>query len=546
VAAVSIRGGGGRVALGHLAIERTVVRRRTAWVGAAIAALLLAACTATSTTPPVSNSPSSSVGPATPSTAASPTAPPTAALSKYYGQQLRWTDCGAPFQCSELVVPLDYSQPSGATISLAVIRLRTASPATRLGSLVLNPGGPGGSGVAYARGAEAVVDDPVRARYDIVGFDPRGVGASAPVHCLSGQQIDLYTTTDGTPTTPAAVAQQVAVSKMFAAGCATKSPKLYGHVGTPNSARDVDILRAVLGDKTLNWLGASYGTFLGATYAELFPTRVGRMVLDGAIDPTLTNNQLALGQAKSFDLALRRFVASCDKQRDCPLPTTSIQAGIARIQTLFLSLQKKPLSTGGGRPLTSALAMNAVLSYLYFPPDDWDQLRHGLTDALSGAGATLLSMLDSRQGRQANGQYDDNSTDALYAVNALDRPDRPGVVETEASATAWAKVAPVFGAFLAWGQLPYAYWTAPATDTEHRITAPGSPPILVVGTTYDPATPYAWARSLAKQLSKGVLLTRIGDGHTAYGMGSACIDKAIDTFLVSGTPPLPGTVCRTG
>ena len=522
------------------------MRRRTALAGAAIAALLLAACTTTSPSPPVSNSLSSSAGPVTPTTSVGPTAPATAALTTYYGQQLRWTPCGNPFQCANLVVPLDYSQPSGATISIAVIRLQTADRAKRLGSLVLNPGGPGGSGVSYARGAEAVVDASVRARYDVVGFDPRGVGASAPVHCLTGKQIDLYTTTDGNPTTPAGVAQQVAVSKMFAAGCATGSPALYAHVGTVNSARDVDILRAALGDKTLNWLGASYGTFLGATYAGLFPTRVGRMVLDGAVDPTLTNNQLSLGQAKGFDLALRRFVASCDKQSDCPLPKTSVQAGITRIQTLFASLEKKPLPTDGGRPLTSALAMNAVLSYLYFPPDDWNQLRYGLTDALSGDGATLLSMLDSRQGRAENGQYADNSTDALYAVNALDRPDRPGVAETTASATAWAKVAPVFGAFLAWGQLPYAYWSAPATDTEHRITAPGSPPILVVGTTFDPATPYEWAQSLAKQLSQGVLLTRVGDGHTAYGVGSTCIDKAIDTFLVSGTSPSPGTVCLTG
>ena len=521
------------------------MRRWTVLAGAATAALLLAACTTASPSPPVSSSPTSSVGPTTASTPANASAPDIAALSKYYGQQLRWTSCGGSFQCSKLTVPLDYSQPSGATISLAVIRLRTADRATRLGSLVLNPGGPGGSGVAYARGAEAIVDDPVRARYDIVGFDPRGVGASAPVHCLTDKQIDLYTTTDGTPTTPAGVAKQVVVSKMFAAGCATTSPALFAHIGTIDSARDVDILRAALGDKTLNWLGASYGTFLGATYAGLFPTRVGRMVLDGAIDPTLTNNQLSLGQAKGFELALRHFVANCDQHSDCPLPKSSVQAGIARIQTLFVALQHKPLPTDGGRPLTSALAMNAVLSYLYFPPDDWDQLRYGLTDALSGNGATLLSMLDSRQGRDQNGRYTDNSTDALYAVNALDRPDRPGVVETEASAAAWGKVAPVFGAFLAWGQLPFTYWSAPATDTEHRITAPGSPPILVVGTTYDPATPYAWAHSLASQLSKGVLLTRIGDGHTAYGVGSPCIDKAIDTFLVSGTPPLAGTVCRT-
>jgi pimeloyl-ACP methyl ester carboxylesterase len=319
---------------------------------------------------------------------------------------------------------------------------------------------------------------------------------------------------------------------------------VFGHVGTLDVARDVDVLRAALGDEKLHYFGASYGTFIGATYADLFPTKVGRMVLDGAIDPTLTNTELAHGQAKGFDLALRRFVEDCVKRSDCPLPR-DVQGGLDRIQQLFADLDATPLKTDDPkRPLTEALAENAVLSYLYFPPSDWEQLRYGLSSAFDGDGSVLLSMLDQRLERDENGKYADNSASALYAVNAIDRPDRVSTAQTETLAAQWAKEAPIFGSYLAWSNLPFQYWQAPAADPPHAITAPGSPKILVVGTTYDPATPYPWAQSLAKQLSQGVLLTRVGDGHTGYGMGSPCTDQAIDRYLTTGVTPAAGTVCR--
>ena len=505
-----------------------------------VSGALLAGCSSSPSDTPTDTPSATASG--TPS--AAPSQSGAASLAAYYDQQLAWAGCGGSFQCAKLTVPLDYAEPAGEEIQLALIRLRSSDPSKRIGSLVLNPGGPGGSGVDYARAARAVVDESVRERYDVVGFDPRGVARSAPVACLDDKQTDAFLAADGSPDNAAEVGQIEKLSKQFAAECEARSASVFAHIDTESAARDVDVLRAALGDEKLYWLGASYGTFLGATYADLFPTKVGRMVLDGAIDPSLTNVELTHGQAKGFELALRRFVEDCIRRSDCPLPR-DVQGGLDRIQQFFDDVDATPLTTGDRkRPLTQALAQNAVLSYLYFPPFDWEQLSYGLSVAFDGDGSVLLSMLDERLSRNEAGEYADNSTAALYAVNALDRPDRPTAAESQVLADQWSKEAPVFGAFLAWGNLPFQYWGAEATGKPHAITAPGSPEILVVGTTYDPATPYPWAQALAKQLSQGVLLTRVGDGHTGYGMGSQCTDKAIDRYLVTGATPATGTVCR--
>lgn len=515
--------------------------RRGTTSALALAGVLLAlgACSSPGVVAPGATTPASSA-PRPPAAASGTPADP---LAAYYGQRLSWTGCGGSFECARLRVPVDYAQPAGAGLELSVIRLPAGDPAHRIGSLVINPGGPGGSGVEYARAARAIFDPSIRQRYDIVGFDPRGVAGSDPVACLTDAQVDELLSDDGTPDDAAEVQQLERLSEAAATGCATRAPVLYRHIGTVDVARDVDVLRAALGDPRLNWFGASYGTFIGATYADLFPTRVGRMVLDGAIDPTLTNSELARGQAGGFETALRRFVADCDRRPSCPLPQ-GVDAGVARIRQFFASLDAAPLPTDGGRPLTQALAMNAVLYYLYFPPSDWQQLRYGLSDAFAGNGATLLDMLDQRTERGPGGHYRDNSTDALLAVNALDHIDRPGAAAIAAQAAEWSKESPTWGAFLAWSNLPFHYWQAPATLAPHPIAASGAPPILVVGTTYDPATPYAWAKALAGQLDSGVLLTRVGDGHTGYGMGSSCTDRAVDGYLATGTAPTPGLVCH--
>jgi pimeloyl-ACP methyl ester carboxylesterase len=503
---------------------------------AAALALALAGCTSSPPSPAGTASP-----PVSPSTATGSGS--TTDLARFYDQSIGWSGCGGSFECGTLNVPLDYAATDADSLQLALIRLPATDPDRRIGSLILNPGGPGGSGVGYVRAARAIIDPSVREVYDIVGFDPRGVAGSDPVECVDDQQTDDLLSEDGTPDDPAEVAALANLGQAFATGCATRSAALYPHIGTVDVARDVDVLRGALGDETLNWFGSSYGTFIGATYADLFPTRVGRMVLDGAIDPTLTNASLARGQAGGFELALRRFVADCDAVDSCPLPA-GVEPGMARIRQFFADLDAAPITNTGGRPLTQALAMNAVLYLLYFPPTDWAELRAGLRAAFGGDGSVLLNQLDARLSRSKDGHYQDNSIDALVAVNALDHTDRPGPDQIAALGAKWAKALPTWGEFFAWANLPYHYWQAPPTLQPHRVSAPGSPPILVVGTTYDPATPYPWAKSLARQLSQGVLLTRVGDGHTGYGMGSTCTDQAVDTFLVDGTPPPDGTVCR--
>lgn len=518
------------------------MRRPGAGLAAIVAvAGVLAGCSGEAPAPGASGSPSAPSSP--PATAGSPSAAPSAdPLARYRDQTLDWSSCHGSFQCATLTVPVDYEDPAGATLDLALVRSPAGDSAARIGSLVMNPGGPGGSGVDYVLAAPYVLDRAVRDRYDVVGFDPRGVARSRPVECLPDRQIDKLLSTDGTPDNAAERTRLERLGSRFAAGCARNAPALYGHVGTVDVARDVEVLRAALGDEQLHWFGASYGTFIGAVYAELFPERVGRMVLDGAIDPSLSNTELARGQAQGFEVALRRFVEDCDARSSCPLPD-GVPAGLARIREFLAGLDARPLRTDLGRPLTQALAMNAVLYYLYFPPGDYQQLRNGLRDAFAGDGTTLLDMLDFRTERTPGGHYSDNSVDALVAVNALDHGDRPGPDQTAALAARWQQESPTWGAFLAWSNLPYHYWKAPATPAPAPVVAAGAAPILVVGTTRDPATPYAWAQSLASQLDSGVLLTREGDGHTGYRMGSGCIDRAVDAYLLDGTVPEDGTVC---
>ncbi|HET7902381.1 MAG TPA: alpha/beta hydrolase [Candidatus Nanopelagicales bacterium] len=519
---------------------------RTAAVGAA-GALLLAACSSGSTLGTVtqgSATPSSSPT-ATPSASASTQAGVDPALAPYYAQKLSWSSCGGSFQCAAMTVPLDYAQPTGETIKISVLRLRSSGGGSHLGSLVTNPGGPGGSGVDFARAARSIFPEQMLAAYDVVGFDPRGVQRSDPVTCLTDAQYDDFIALDGSPDTPAEVTALEGAAKQFAQGCEQRSAKILAHVSTADSARDMDVLRAALGDKKLNYVGFSYGTLLGATYADLFPKNVGRMVLDGAVDPALGNVELQHGQAKGFELALKRFVENCDQQSDCPLPGGT-QAGLDRIAKLFADTDATPLPTDDPkRPLTQALAQGAVLSYLYFPAyGDWDALRQGLAAAFDGDGTVLLQMLDERNERSSNGKYANNLPFAYYAVSALADPDRPTTAQTATLAAQWEKETPILGSLFAWANDIWQYWPVAANDKPHALTAKGAPPILVVGTTYDPATPYPWAQAMAKELSTGVLLTRVGDGHTGYGKGSACTDNAVDRFMLQGTAPAAGTVCR--
>ncbi|MEV0172622.1 alpha/beta hydrolase [Streptomyces sp. NPDC050803] len=510
---------------------------RTAGVLLALAALVVTACTSGGST--------SSASPAAAALAALPQSTPDA-LAPYYGQKLNWRGCGVPgFECATLKAPLDYAEPDGGDVRLAVSRKKATGPGSRLGSLLVNPGGPGGSAVGYLQ-AYAGIGYPadVRARYDMVAVDPRGVARSEPVECLDGPDMDTYTQTDITPDDASEKTALVEAYQKFAEGCGADSPELLRHVSTVETARDMDILRAVLGDERLTYVGASYGTFLGATYAGLFPKRVGRLVLDGAMDPSLPARRLNLDQTAGFETAFRAFARDCVQQPDCPLGEKADAVG-PNLKAFFDGLDSRPIPTGDadGRRLGESLATIGVIAAMY-DEAAWAQLREALTSAMEeNDGAGLLILADSYYERDADGHYA-NLMFANAAVNCLDLPAAfAGPDQVEDALPAFEKASPVFGEGLAWASLNCAYWPVAPTGEPHRIEAKGAAPIVVVGTTRDPATPYRWARALAAQLSSARLLTYEGDGHTAYGRGSDCIDRTINAYLLRGTPPTDKKRC---
>jgi pimeloyl-ACP methyl ester carboxylesterase len=466
----------------------------------------------------------------------------TGSLAHYYGQRLTWRDCGGGFQCTTLQVPLDYDHPAADAIGIAVARRPASDAARRLGSLLVNPGGPGGSGIGYARSANQIVSAALLARYDLVGFDPRGVGQSAPVACLDDPQMDTFVATVPDPQTPSELDQAVGQAKLLADQCRVRSAKLLPHVSTVEAARDMDVLRQALGDAKLTYLGKSYGTFLGATYADLFPSKVGRLVLDGALDPRLDANQLGLQQAGGIQLALRSFLADCVKRADCPLGSDATAAE-ARVSSMLASIRAQPIRGDGARSVDLALAETGIIAALY-TNTTWPYLRVALRLALLGDGRGLLALADSYDDRGPSGHYESNELAANYAVNCLDRPDVASVADVQARVPSYSQASPVFGAALAWGDLACAYWPVKATGRPHAISARGAAPILVVGTIRDPATPYAWAQGLASQLASATLLTYDGDGHTAYRRGSTCIDGAVDAYFLQGTTPAAGLRCQ--
>lgn len=465
-------------------------------------------------------------------------------LARYYAQKLAWRSCDPFTQCSSMLVPLSYEKPSLGSVRIALARQRATGPGTRLGTLVVNPGGPGGSGVDLASVWDYVASEGLRARYDTVGFDPRGVARSNPVQCFTDKQTDVFLSMDSSPDTAAETAAYARVSKTFNAACQERSKRIADHMDTRLVARDMDVLRAALGERKLTYLGYSYGTLIGLMYLDQFPTRVARMVLDGVVDPALNITGSTKGQSDGFGVALRRFATDCPRHADCPLPKDP-KAGLARINAFLAGLDAKPLRTGTSRPLTQALGVTAVVGQMYDNVTQWPALRPALAAGFRGNGRPLLDLADATNGREPDGAYQDNGTAALYAVDCWDSPPPPGVPGTAALAAAWARTAlvPEIARALAWGNLPCATWAGHAPQKPAPVVAKGSPPVLVVGNLYDPATPVQNARAVAKSLSRGVLLTTGADGHTAYGR-DACASRLIDRYLLTGTPPRNGTFCR--
>ncbi|MGC5010154.1 alpha/beta hydrolase [Streptosporangium sp. DT93] len=455
------------------------------------------------------------------------------------GATLDWDGCGDDFECARLAVPLDHARPDGERIELSVVRLPASG--RRIGSLLINPGGPGGSGVQYARAARTVVSEALRERFDIVGFDPRGVGESVPVRCLPSSELDAYVGLDGSPDSPQEVTALVEGSRRFAAGCRSRSARLLPHVGTADVARDMDMLRAAVGDSRLTYLGKSYGTQLGAFYADLFPDRVRALVLDGAVDVSLGPLEVGASQAHGFEVALDSFLSDCLRVTDCPF-TGSVASARAEVAGLLRRADAAPLanSTGDGRTVTQAWTVLGMIAPLY-DRQAWPTLRQALDRALRGDGTPLLRLADWLMDRREDGEYA-NQTEANLAVNCVDAPYPGDPAAYAAAARESVKRSPLFGAYVVWSALPCAYWPAKGEE-RGRIDAPGAPPIMVVGTERDPATPYEWAEALASQLSSGVLVGFDGDGHTAYLSGSACVDRLVDDYLIDLAVPRDGIRC---
>ncbi len=469
--------------------------------------------------------------------------PPDPALDAFYQQRLDWSPCGDD-ECAILEVPLDYADPAGATIGVYVHRRPADDQGDKVGSLLVNPGGPGEPGSVVAARAPAYFREALLRHFDIVGFDPRGTGQSAPVDCLSDSDLDTYVAADPEPATPEEVRSIVRLTRELGQGCAELSGALASHVSTRETVRDMDVLRAVLGERVISYFGFSYGTELGATYAELFPVRVGRFVLDGAVDQTAGPREDALVQAEGFETALRSYVANCLDVTDSCFLGDSVEEGVQRIRGLLDQADEQPLTTTSGRPLTAGLALYGIVAPLY-SRDTWILLSQALRSAFEGDGSALMLLADSYTARSSDGTYAKNSMEAFPAISCLDDPGGMKPSQVPAEYPAFERASPTFGRVFAWGLTACRGWPpARGLDPEPlTIDAAGAPPIVVVGTTRDPATPFEWAQAMVSQLDSGVLIQRDGDGHTGYNSGNECVDEAVESYLVEGTVPRDGLAC---
>ncbi|WP_380278895.1 alpha/beta hydrolase [Kitasatospora purpeofusca] len=497
----------------------------------------------------------------TPTPTVKPTGADDPALKPFYGQQIAWAACPPDakaaeqkidlslMKCGKLHVPLDYTNPSGEAIDLALVKNPAAKQDQRLGSLIVNPGGPGASGVETVKFGDKQFEGTLHNRFDVVGFDPRGTGESSPVLCLDDKQRDALNAEDS-PLDPAeAKTRSDKHSADFIAACQAKSGKLLPFVGTRNTARDLDVLRAAVGDQKLNYLGISYGTYLGALYAEEFPKTVGRLILDGAVDPAEQGLDSSLNQIIGFEKSFERFAVDCVQNHadECPLGKSSDKA--AKKAADFLDgLRDKPLPTKDGRKVGSDLGWTGVTALLYGDEKTmWQYLRMSLLLAMKGGqGDGLLGFADMYNGRDDKGHYSPES-EALVAIRCADGASpAPSAEQAQQAVQKLQQEAPLLAKGVSvedFSQGSCVSWPFKTPEKPHTVRAEGAAPILVVGSTGDPATPYAAAESLAKGFANATLLTRVGEGHGAFGSGNGCIDAAYAAYLTEGTLPAAGTKC---
>ena len=473
---------------------------------------------------------------------------PFTTIQDFQSQRLNWKTCYEDFKCAELLVPIDYTDFATGTFKLALLRYRVKDQQNRLGSIVVNPGGPGGSGVDYAASADYTFSPEVLKRYDIVGFDPRGVSRSAPIHCLTDAETDASYAADSKPDNAEELAAMVQDAKDFVEKC-EKNTKYLTHYSSAETARDMDILRAALGDQKLNYVGKSYGTYLGTLYAQFFPDKVGRMVLDGAIDPNVPVAEQNLTQAIGFEGALYAFIDDCQSLPVCPLPKSD-DAAKEELTKLFTSAATNPLpqkNSRDNRLVTESLMVLGAASALYDNLAGWPQLRKAIEEAQQGYGDTFIKLADIYSDRQSNGKYLTNQTDSGAVIDCLDWRNSRTDEQLQQDALLYKEKAPVLGPYLAYTGLTCQFFPEPKQDsltrTTNTIKEINTTPILIIGTKRDPATPYEWAVGLSKIIRSSILITLDADGHTGQGRGSECVDKAFDSYLISGKTPQGNLSC---
>lgn len=519
-------------------------RIRSLAAACAVTALTLTACSPRGDQPP---------NPAATSEAdPDVTAGSDSALAEYYGQDLAWGECdyapdeqdaAADLECARVTVPVDYAQPGAGDTFVEISRL----PASRddpQGTLFLNPGGPGGSGVDMMLSAGFFASDSVRDAYDIVGFDPRGVERSDGIDCLSDAEMDEWRAQPAFDPDTESVADMRAMYRDIGTQCHENSSEVVGHMDTQSVAKDLDVMRAVLDQPATHYLGFSYGTEIGATYASLFPERTGRFVLDGGVDPTLDERTVTLDQAKGFEENLRHWVEDCQATNNrCAVGDGGVDNGMKKIQDLLARVSDEEITVSDGRRITAVNAVEGILVPLYSTAS-YSQLNSALEDAFDGDFDALMGYSDSNHGREPSGEYTSNVSEAFTAVNCLDTVSRNVSEEDMAKAAeTMEREAPTFGPSLSYGDAACQGWPDEPVEPLDSYTADTDQPLLVIGTTHDPATPYAWSESLVEKLGNARLLTNDGWGHTAYVSGDPCIKDAVDGYLVSGTLPEQDTTC---
>ena len=464
-------------------------------------------------------------------------------LAPYLGQEVQWSDCGAGAECATVMAPLDWDNPGvGEDVSLAVSRHSATGQA--LGSLFVNPGGPGASGYEFVLDSvDFAVSEVLRESFDVIGWDPRGVNFSSPVSCAATDaELDyfFFGELEAQPDTPEWDAELLAESIRFGQECQANTGELLEFVDTLSTVRDLDLLRHLVGDEQLNYLGYSYGTLIGALYIDTFPEKVGRMVLDGPVDPGASQFDLVVNQHRGFEEALEAYLVECDLTNSCPF-AGSLEQRLRGVSDLYDELEQNPLRHADGRLIDDGMLRTAMVTTLY-AQSSWPFLTRMFEELQEGVTDTAIFLVDFYYDREG-GVYQNNSMEAFIAINCLDYPVESDPAVLEAQADQLREAAPYTARPSGDGDLVCMNWPYPPKLNKGPVRGEEANPVVILGTTGDPATPYNWSVSLNEQLENSVLLTLVGEGHLAYDERVTCINDPVDTYFVTGDLPEDGITC---